>query len=627
MDPLSDRFHRWFVRDAEGSLLLDRLLPRRIREGDADVLRRGRLVILAAGAAAVWGPPFAVILMGRGAPEIGTIFAALTAVIALQPIVLRVTGSIVLAANLILAAILGIVLIAGAGGLDAPGLLWLVVIPIGGVLLAGQRSGVLWAGIAVATIGGVYFMTADAVPILQETEPESFRAVQALNLLAILSVITAMALRSFHEKDNALREMKVARDEAREAGEAKMRFVAAMSHEIRTPMNGALGLSDLLLTTDLSDEQRHLAEGIHRSGRALLSVIDDVLDMSWIESGRLPLDASDFALRKLLDDVQEIVREAARAKGLELACSVAPGVPVWLRGDAGRLRQVLLNLVGNAVKFTERGRVEMEVSLSLGSECAERALRFDVRDTGIGIPADRIEQIFDRFTQAEDSTRRRFGGTGLGLAISKQLTHLMGGEIGVQARAEGGSHFWFALPLNRSDGSVGLIDIPKSESALEASPSRAEVVATAAARILLAEDNPVNQQVGVAMLEMLGHRVELAGDGRQALEALERSTFDLVLMDCQMPELDGFEVTTRLRENEAAGGRAGESPLPRVPVVALTASAMQGDRERCLAAGMDDYLSKPLTLAQLGAALGKWLPEASDEVDEEQPDPPTRVGT
>lgn len=609
---VTDRFRRWFVRDAEGSLFLDRLLPKRIREGDADSLRRGRLVTLAAVAALVWGSPFTFILLRHGVTEMGIMLAALTAVIALQPMVLRF-GSISLSANLILGAVFSIVLLAGAqGGLSAPGLVWLLIMPIGGVLLAGKRSGGVWAGIAVATIIGLYLGPSQSVPVLQEARPESFRAFQALNLLAILSVVTAMALRSVREKDHALCEMEAARDEADAASEAKMRFVAAMSHEIRTPMNGALGLSDLLLDTELSDKQRPLAEGIHRSARALLSVINDVLDISRIEAGRLSLDPSAFALQELLDDVQEIVRAPARAKGLEVACSIDADVPGWLDGDAGRLRQVLLNLVGNAVKFTERGSVELRVSLSDGPDAGARAVRFDVRDTGIGVPNDRIDQIFDRFTQAEETTQRRFGGTGLGLAIAKQLTHLMGGEIGAGARSGGGSHFWFALPLNPVDGVRGLIDVPECESAPEVAPSRAEWVATASARVLLAEDNPVNQQVAVAMLEKLGHRVELVSDGLQALEALERSTFDLVLMDCQMPELDGFETTSQLRKNESAGGRSGQSAPPRVPVIALTASAMQGDRERCLAAGMDDYLSKPLTLARLGAALGKWLPEASD---------------
>jgi len=610
---LADRFHRWFVRDAEGSLLLDRLLPRRIRDGDADSLRRARLIILAAASALVWGPPFVVILMRGGQPETGTILAAQTLAIALQPIVLRVTGSITLAANLVLLGIFGIVLLAGVqGGLGAPGLIWLLIVPIGGILLAGKRSGVVWTGIAVATILGLYVGgSGEALPILLAAQPESFRVVQALNLLALLSVITAVTLRSARAKDHALREMEAARDDAKAAGEAKMRFLAAMSHEIRTPMNGALGMSDLLLRTELSDEQLRLAEGIHRSARALLSVIHDVLDLSWIESGRLPQEPTDFALHELVDDVQEIVRELARTKDLPVTCSVARDVPGYLRGDAGRVRQILLNLVGNAVKFTQRGSVEVDVSVSPGPDQEARFVRFEVRDTGVGVPADRIDQIFDRFMQAEDSTLRRFGGTGLGLSIAKQLTHRMGGEIGVESRGQAGSTFWFTLPLARCGPSEGLVEVPESEFEAAEAPSDLSEAGTLPARILLAEDNPVNEQVVVAMLDALGHRSVVASDGRQALEALGESAFDLVLMDCQMPELDGFEVTSRLRETEAAGGRGGASPAQRLPVIALTASAMQGDRERCLAAGMDDYLSKPFTLEQLGAVLGKWLPEAA----------------
>jgi signal transduction histidine kinase/CheY-like chemotaxis protein len=622
MSLLTDRYGRWLAGDAEGSRLLDRLLPPHIREGDTDTLRRGRLVILAAVAALVWGPPFAVLLMQRGAPEIGTILAAQTVLIAMQPIVLRITGSIGLPANLILFALFGIVLLAGAqGGLAAPGLVWLVVMPIGGILLAGKRSGAVWSGIAVATIVGLYlFDSGDTVPILQAARPESFHLVQALNLLAILSVLTAVALRSVREKDHALDEMESARDEADAAGEAKMRFLASMSHEIRTPMNGALGMSDLLLRTDLSEEQQRLAAGIHRSGHALLSVIHDVLDISRIESGKLQLERTDFTLRELVDDVQQIVCESARAKSLHLSFAIAPDVPGFLRGDAGRVRQVLLNLVGNAVKFTQRGSVEIEVSVEGGADDEARCVKFEVRDTGIGIPADRTQKIFDRFTQADDSTTRRFGGSGLGLSIAKQLTHRMRGEIGVAGRAQGGSTFWFTLPLARGGvGGVsdGLVEIPESEAWVR-SPAPPDPTRTAPGRILLAEDNPVNQEVAVAMLEILGHRVEVACDGRQALEALERSTFDLVLMDCQMPEPDGFEATARLRENEAGAGPADASGLRRVPVVALTASAMQGDRERCLAAGMDDYLSKPFTLPQLGGVLAKWLPEAPASPDDAQ---------
>jgi len=346
-------------------------------------------------------------------------------------------------------------------------------------------------------------------------------------------------------------------------------------------------------------------------------VIHDVLDISRIESGQLHLEPSDFVLRELVDDVQEIVCESARAKGLRLGCAIAPDVPGFLRGDAGRVRQVLLNLVGNAVKFTQRGSVEIEVSLEGGSGDEERSVRFQVRDTGIGIPADRTRRIFDRFTQADVSTTRRFGGSGLGLSIAKQLTHRMRGKIGVESQDQAGSTFWFTLPLARGGVSDGLVEITESERSIQSS-SPPDPARTVPGRILLAEDNPVNQEVAVAMLELLGHRVEVASDGHEALEALERTSFDLVLMDCQMPGPDGFEATARLRENEAGADAAEASGSRRVPVVAITASAMQGDRERCLAAGMDDYLSKPFTLPQLGSVLAKWLPEAPASTEDGQ---------
>lgn len=490
-------------------------------------------------------------------------------------------------------------------------------------------------------------------------------------------------------------------------------------------MNGVIGMSGLLLDTPLNDEQRRYAETIRDSGEILLEIINEVLDFSKIEAGKLELETGPFDLLNLVESVPELLAPRAYGKGLEIACYVDPAVHGIYRGDAGRVRQVLLNLVGNAVKFTEHGAVLVQVAAA-----GDRArVRFEVKDTGIGIPAEAVGRLFSSFTQVDASTSRRFGGTGLGLAICKRLVEAMGGGIGVESRVGEGSLFWFELPLAwlepraappeagqplrarrvlvvddvavnrevlvkllagwglavhacddaasalaalrhaqaegrgfdlllsdqcmpevsgaelvrrvRQEAHLGglrvimLSSVPLSElgagvealqldgfmlkpvrqaalremlRALERAPQEAEAPGGAPAvpqvatlrrlRLLVVEDNPVNQRVAVAMLERLGHRVEVAGNGHEAVEAVERFAYDLVLMDVQMPELDGYEATRRIR---ALPQRAA-----RLPIIAMTANALKGDAEKCLAAGMDDYLAKPVSSDALTAMLRKW---------------------
>ncbi len=561
--------------------------------------RRARLLLAICLNLLLWNPLSSALFVFGFREPLPARFLTIAGILALlSPWILKKTGSIALSGHWLCVQFFwcNLVIAALTGGATSPAMLWLVVVPTLAGMMMGLRAALIWTGLVCAAVLGFYAMDLRGVALFEVITTPQLALLQALGLCGVAVLMVTAGLLSERQVDTTLsrlatanRELLQARDEAQSHSQAKSAFLATMSHELRTPMNAIIGMTDMMLRSGLSEVQREYARATLNSSEDLLGLINDILSFSVLDSQALELECSDFALEDVLEDALAPARPRAARKGLALRTEIGPGVPEAIHADAERLRQVLCSLLSNAVKFTEAGWVQLRVRCSRRSG-EQLTLTFEVQDTGIGVPDEARGALFDAFTQADSSTTRAHGGTGLGLAITRRLVEAMGGEIGLEADGDQpGSTFWFTLPTEA-----------RALDASAAAPvARAAPLHGVADRVLVVEDNPINQKLITRMLDKLGLSYDVAENGQVAVEAFDVLPYDLVLMDCSMPVMDGFQATRAIRRLEPAG--------TRTPIIAVTANVMPGDRERCLASGMDDYLPKPITIDGLSATIDRWF--------------------